>query len=389
MKSLIIIIIKKELKRFFTDKRMLAGLFLPGILIFCIYSVMGNVMNKATTPTYDSFTVYAANVPEELGVLLEVPEWEVALNEETLDEDRIIEKIKSKEVDLYIVYEEDFMNKIDAYRPGTSPAPEIRIYYNSTNESSLFLYEYYVSCLDQFENSLSNKFDINRDPEIAFDTADAQDTTVYIFSMMLPFVLLIFLYTGCMSISTESIAGEKERGTIATLLITPTKRSHIVLGKIISLGITGLLSSAVSFIGILLSLPALTGISFSLEAYDITAFVLLLVLIVVTVLLFTSILTIVSTLAKSVKEATSYSSVVMILIMFLAMSNFMISSPSSNPALYFIPIYNISLSLTGLFSMNYEPLLILITVVSNIAYIGLALYLLTKMFNNEKIIFNK
>lgn len=388
MKSLIIII-KKELKRFFTDKRMLAGLFLPGILIFCIYSVMGNIMNKATTPTYDSFTVYAANVPEELGVLLEVPEWEVALNEETLDEDRIIEKIKSKEVDLYIVYEEDFMNKIDAYRPGTSPAPEIRIYYNSTNESSSFLYEYYVSCLDQFENSLSNKFDINRDPEIAFDTADAQDTTVYIFSMMLPFVLLIFLYTGCMSISTESIAGEKERGTIATLLITPTKRSHIVLGKIISLGITGLLSSAVSFIGILLSLPALTGISFSLEAYDITAFVLLLVLIVVTVLLFTSILTIVSTLAKSVKEATSYSSVVMILIMFLAMSNFMISSPSSNPALYFIPIYNISLSLTGLFSMNYEPLLILITVISNIAYIGLALYLLTKMFNNEKIIFNK
>lgn len=149
------------------------------------------------------------------------------------------------------------------------------------------------------------------------------------------------------------------------------------------------MSSAVSFIGILLSLPALTGISFSLEAYDITAFVLLLVLIVVTVLLFTSILTIVSTLAKSVKEATSYSSVVMILIMFLAMSNFMISSPSSNPALYFIPIYNISLSLTGLFSMNYELLLILITVVSNIAYIGLALYLLTKMFNNEKIIFNK
>lgn len=388
MKSLIIII-KKELKRFFTDKRMLAGLFLPGILIFCIYSVMGNVMNKATTPTYDSFTVYAANVPEELGVLLEVPEWKVALNEETLDEDRIIEKIKSKEVDLYIVYEEDFMNKIDAYRPGTSPAPEIRIYYNSTNESSSFLYEYYVSCLDQFENSLSNKFDINRDPEIAFDTADEQDTTIYIFSMMLPFVLLIFLYTGCMSISTESIAGEKERGTIATLLITPTKRSHIVLGKIISLGITGLLSSAVSFIGILLSLPALTGISFSLEAYDVSAFVLLLVLIVVTVLLFTSILTIVSTLAKSVKEATSYSSVVMILIMFLAMSNFMISSPSSNPALYFIPIYNISLSLTGLFSMNYEPLLILITVVSNIAYIGLALYLLTKMFNNEKIIFNK
>ncbi len=388
MKSLAIII-KKELKRFFTDKRMLAALFLPGILIFCIYTVMGKIVNKAISPTYDSFTVYAANVPTELEAFLEVPEWQVAMNEENLTEEQILEKIKNKEADLYIVYEEDFMNKVESYQPGTSLAPEVRIFYNSTNESSSYLYNYYVTCLDQFENSLSNKFDINRDQGISFDTADVQDTTIYIFSMMLPFVLLIFLYTGCMSISTESIAGEKERGTIATLLITPTKRSQIVLGKIISLGITGLLSSAVSFAGILLSLPALTGISFSLEAYDISAFFFLLIVIVITVLLFTSILTIVSTLAKSVKEATSYSSVVMILIMFLALSNFMISSPSSNPALYLIPIYNISLSLTGLFSMNYEPLLLLICVLSNILYIGLALYLLTRMFNNEKIIFNK
>ena len=41
------IILKKELKRFFTDYRMLIGIILPGILIFLLYSVMGDFMGKS------------------------------------------------------------------------------------------------------------------------------------------------------------------------------------------------------------------------------------------------------------------------------------------------------------------------------------------------------
>ena len=54
-------------------------------------------------------------------------------------------------------------------------------------------------------------------------------------TMMLPYLLLIFLFTGCVAITSESIAGEKERGTINTLLVTPTKRSYLAIGKIIAL----------------------------------------------------------------------------------------------------------------------------------------------------------
>ena len=54
----IIIIFKKELKRFFTDKRMLASMFLPGVLIFVMYTLMGKLMQgnissaKGTTDTF-------------------------------------------------------------------------------------------------------------------------------------------------------------------------------------------------------------------------------------------------------------------------------------------------------------------------------------------------
>lgn len=71
-----------------------------------------------------------------------------------------------------------------------------------------------------------------------------------IFSSMLPMLLMIFLFTGCMSVAPESIAGEKERGTIATLLVTPVKRSHIAIGKIIALSIIALLSGISSTLGI-------------------------------------------------------------------------------------------------------------------------------------------
>ena len=49
----IFVIVKKELKRFFTDKRMIMSLILPGVLIFVLYSVMGNFIGKAITPADD------------------------------------------------------------------------------------------------------------------------------------------------------------------------------------------------------------------------------------------------------------------------------------------------------------------------------------------------
>ena len=77
--------------------------------------------------------------------------------------------------------------------------------------------------------------------------------------LWLPMLLMIFLFSGCLSVAPESIAGEKERGTIATLLVTPVKRSSIALGKILALSIIALLSGASSAVGTILALPKLMG----------------------------------------------------------------------------------------------------------------------------------
>ena len=53
------------------------------------------------------------------------------------------------------------------------------------------------------------------------------------------------LFQGAMGLGVDTITGEKERGTIASMLLSPIKRSQIVFGKLISLGILTALSSVI------------------------------------------------------------------------------------------------------------------------------------------------
>ena len=57
-------IVKKELKRFFSDPRMLVSLFLPGILIYGIYSVMGGFITDSMTT--DEYNIYIENLPDSM-----------------------------------------------------------------------------------------------------------------------------------------------------------------------------------------------------------------------------------------------------------------------------------------------------------------------------------
>lgn len=377
------IILKKELKRYFTDVRMLIGILLPGVLIFCLYSVMGNFMGNNRDVDVKSFSIVVENEPEQLKEVLQagLEGFEVTYIEEIYSKDEILKKIENQEIDLYVVYPEEFLS------PTISSIPNVDIFYNSVSDASSVAYTLYTTILNTFEDSMTNLFDINKRDQ-KYDLAKEEDLTVRIFTMMLPFLLMTFLFSGAMGICSESIAGEKERGTIATLLVTPTKRAYIAIGKVSALGITALVSALVSFIGLIASLPRLVGTNLSLAAYNVQTIFMLLVVIVLTVLLFTVALTIVSTFAKSVKEASSLSIPVMILVMLLGATSFMGTTAQTNPALYLIPVYGAIQSLTGILSMTISPLCFTMFILSTIVYVGLGVYGLTKMFNSEKIMFN-
>ena len=387
--SKIFVVLKKELRRFFTDRRMLTSIFLPGILIFIIYSLLGGVVTDMMSQQITDYSVHIENEPIEFSMIFDVSDWNVEKNKEALTKEEAISKISEGSLDLYIIYEEDFYNKILSYDTTLGKAPDVEIYYNSTIDSSYALYNYGTTYLSQIEAQLANKFDVNTDLNINYDMATEEDISTKIIGMILPFILMTFLISGAMGICSESIAGEKERGTIATLLVTPVRRSDLVIGKIAALGITTMASAFVSFLGLILSLPKLAGADFSIDYYGFGPLAILLLVVVVTALFFTTILTIVSTYAKSVKEATSLSGPLTIIVMVVGMSGMMATSANTNLWMYLIPIYNSIQSFTGILNDSINIFAIIITVISNLAYIGLGVFLLTKMFNSEKIMFNK
>ncbi|MBO7218406.1 MAG: ABC transporter permease [Clostridia bacterium] len=387
----ILTIIKKELCRFFTDKRMLATLILPGLLIYFVYSLMGGVM-KDMMKVDDSYTysVYVANQPASLVVLNESEDYDIKVTEVTnldTDKDNLLVKLKDKDIDLFIVYEADFDSKML-----TSNKPSVEIYYNSVSTTSQEIYNYYNTSLFSVSATVDYLFYVNADVNTSYDQATKEDISSMMMTMIMPFLLTILLFSGCMTIAIESIAGEKERGTIATLLVTPVKRSAISIGKIVALSITALVSALSSFLGLILSLPKLMeGVSLDMAGvYGVSEYLALLGIIIVTVLLFTVVLSIVSCFAKSVKEANTYATPVMIVVMVLSLvSSYGSTVASTNLPFYFIPVLNSVQCMTGIFSMTFNPLYFVITIISNLVYVSLGVLVLNKMFDSEKMMFNK
>ncbi len=393
----IVTIFKKELCRFFKDRRTLTALLMPGILIYVIYSLMGGAMTETLLPD-DDFqpSIAVAQMPDSLRPMLldsglfEVVEPNVADEEELAFHK---EQISAGSRDLLLVFPENFDEQVATYTPTAGTvAPNVGIYYNSSDTESTAAYQMLIAMLDQYESAMANKFDVNAPTEgdVTYDLAKEEDMMAMVFSMLMPMLLLMLLFSGCMAVAPESIAGEKERGTVASLLITPTKRSHIAIGKILALSVMALISGASSTIGVVLSLPKLMGDTVTLDGsvYGVADYLMLGVVILSTVLLLITLISIISAYAKTVKEASTYVMPLMLLSMVIGLSG-MFGASATQPYLYLIPLYNSAQSMTSIFSFDANIVNMTVTVVSNLAFSGIGVFVLTRMFNSEKIMFNK
>lgn len=399
-KSNILTVMKKELRRFFGDKRMLMTLILPGLLIYVIYSLTGGVLSD-TMGGGDGDTEYRVLACRMSDTVQEITH-SAGLNisyqkcpdtAEAHSGEAIEEAINEGGYHLFLVFPEDFDRAVMAYDPASGePAPEVQVYYNSASTESAAAYSVMLGVLDSFESSMANRFDINRTADVAYDVATDEDMTGMIFSMLMPLLLIMLMFSSCMAMTAESIAGEKERGTIATLLVTPVKRNELAIGKIAALSVMSLLGGLCSFFGVLLSLPKLMGGEamniVDASIYTVGDYATILCIILSTILVFVSAIAVLSALANSVKEAGSLISPLMIVVTIIGVSG-MFGGGDKSLGLFLIPVYNSVQCISGVFSMCYEPVQILVTVIANIVTAGIFAVVLTRMFNSEKIMFKK
>ena len=394
MKSNTLTIIKKEFARFFGDRQLLfTAVIMPGLLIYLIYTFMGSGINSMVTEGMDDVvTVRVENMPQSVKPLFDSLPSTVTIEQPFLQPD--IDILEDKSLNTVLVrFPADFDEALVTYDPQSGLlAPNVEIYYNSTNNASQRVEYALTEMLTVFENGICNRFDINRadSDEVTFNQASDESIGAMVWSKILPMLILMMLFSGVMAIAPSAIAGEKERGTIATLLVTPMRRNELALGKIVSLSSIALLSGISSFIGIALSLPNMVPDAGELSFnYTTSDYLVLLLIIFATVLIMASAVSLLSALAKDVKNAGTMITPFMLVIMLAGLLPMFQTSTPDNLVVYLIPFYNSIEVMTDVFAHSLRWTPVIITLASDIAYTGIAVWGLTRMFNSEKIMFSK
>lgn len=389
-------IIRKEFARFFGDRQLVfTTVIMPGLLIYLIYSLMGvGMRNMETQGSEDLVTLRVENLPESMLPILTLPDSSIALVQQPFNQ-ADIDALEDKEINAMLLrFPPCFDSLVAIYQPQSGmPAPNVEIYYNSANNAVSRVYDMLTASLGAYEDGMANRFDINRaDAEgQTFNQATDDQVMGDILSKLLPMLIIMMLFSGTMAIAPSAIAGEKERGTIATLLVTPMRRNELALGKIVSLSCIALLSGVSSFVGIALSLPNM--ISAGSESIDIPFnyttpdYVALLLVIFASVLIMASAVSLLSAYAKDVKNAGTMVTPFMLVVMLAGLLPMFQTESVHSLYNYFIPFYNSILVMADVFAHSLNWTNVLVTLGSNIVYTAIAIWGLTRMFNSEKVMF--
>ena len=396
MKNNVFTILKKELARLFGDRKLVfSGIILQGLLLFVMYNLMGTIFANMLEVDDDyQYRISVVNMPDSVSAMISATGFPASITKVAAAEMAAAkEKIVNQEGDLLIEFPADFDEAVKNYDVMSSvgPAPQIQMWYNNAFMESMQINAMMQGLLSEYERGMAKKFDINavlNAGEYDLNTGTSLDMNIMM--SMIPMLLIMLIFTGCMAIAPESIAGEKERGTLGTVLATPARRRDIALAKVVSIAIFGFLGATTSFLGMALSLPnmmgSMEGAAFDLSVLD---YLMLFTVIISTVLVFVALLSIMSAYAKSVKEATSYATPFMLLSMFCGLSGMFTGGAVSGTQYYLIPIFNSAQSLSAIFTGEITALNFAATALANLFVCLVLVGVLAKMFSSEKIIFDK
>ena len=396
IKNNILTIMKKECTRIFSDKRLFfTAVLMPGLLIGVMYYFMGNFMGSMLNAPEDYiYQVHAVNMPESVSGAFSLPVFNL-IKTDASETEEIRRQVENRETDLLIVFPADFDALVAAYEVDSPDAPpNIQIWSNSARTESAAAQGIVAGILNDYHYSLAHKFTINAPtddtPDGNYELATEADVFSMVIGFMIPMMLMMFLYTGCMNLAPESIAGEKERGTLGALLVTPTRRSDMAFAKILSISIFGLMSAIVSMVSMVLSLPNMMQLDVSVaDLFSLKEYALLFVIVVTTALVFVSVLSLLSAYAKSVKEATAYATPIMLVVTLCGLSSLITGGAPSEAYYYLIPVFNSAQSITAIINGEVSALNIAVTAVTNLAFVSVCAFILAKIFSSEKIVFDK
>jgi len=212
------------------------------------------------------------------------------------------------------------------------------------------------------------------------------------FGTILPYLIIIMCFMGAMYPAIDLAAGEKERGTLETLLVSPATRGEFVFGKYIVILITGIVAAFLSLGSLVFSLNYMVedlfkGMSKMLAIeFDLSTIALVFLVVLPLAGIFAGVLLSVSIFARSFKEAQSYVTALNMLIILPAIVSFL-PGVEIDYRMAIIPVVNASLIIKDAISGSIQWNFVFVALLSNTVLAAIALVFCKKWFEKESVLF--
>ncbi len=399
-------LMKKEILDVFRDKKtVLMMLVVPVILYPLIFLGVMQLVSIISSGMETQEYKIAVNVEEDDEFLQKL----AAKSKESTDDeegDYMLSISDIKTFDSDISYEQYLNDEVfDVYITGNLQDGKMQyeVYYLSSVTNSGYAKNIVMDVFDEFREELTEKkiaeagLDVHEILEpVSYeekDIASSEQSLGSIMGSILPFMLVISLLMGTMYPAIDTTAGERERGTLETILTLPVTSRQLIISKFLTVAVIGIISAFLNILsmgGIAVYMYKIMELQTDTQAFDMAMFlpaILVSILAIFAFSLFISAITMCTTsFAKSYKEANNYITPLMLVVMFIGYIGFIPNIELTN-TMAMIPVANICLLIKNMLVFKIDYAAIGVVLISNVAYAVLAILFLSKIYDSEAILF--
>ena len=381
MQNNLLNILKKELRELFRDKKSLAMMLVIPIFIPLLVIGMSALFDTQVNRNIEEFNKigFAYQLSEEEKEIAENMDIKITYG----TEDELKQKYENSEINLYVTKENN------NYMLNTGS--------NDNDSYAINLMQTYFDSLKQYmqANYLSNN---NINPNEVLNIINVEENifeeddnyfTSYIKNYAFLFIIMAITVSATYP-ATDTTAGEKERGTLETLLTFPIKSKDIIVGKFLGVSISSIVTGVISLILAVISL-VIAGNMFSIyNGIDImfsgTSLIFAIIVIIAYSFFISGLCISIASKSKTFKEAQSALTPLTFISFFPGMIAFMVGIETT-PILSIIPFLNFTLLFTDISNGNINLLNLVLMAISTIIYITIVLKLIIKQYKSENVLF--
>ncbi|MBL4931380.1 ABC transporter permease [Clostridium paridis] len=383
-----LVVLKKELMDLFRDKKTLIfTILLPVIMYPVMFKIIDTTMKDTQNSVTKNITIaYKGDTESSIYKMLK------GSSNITIDnEGNVEDKLNKGKLSLIVDVPKDFDSKVIS-----EGQTDLKIVYDENSNKSAMAASALREMLDGYSKSIVDSrlqakgistqvltpFEIKQ--ETLWNKKDNPMGAAIL--NILPTILIIFMISPTIGIAADLVAGEKERGTFEPLLSTAVGRTSIFWGKlgaIASVAFITLITSVAAMLGSMMYIFS-TGSSLSIP---IGAFGVIAVIAIFVLVALSSLEIAISIFARSVKEANTYLSGLLIPVMILTYIPFMMDAKSIGILFFNIPIVNAVVVMKEAIAGIFNPAHLGIVLGWHIVYVIVSVIFARYMFSREEVVF--